>query len=247
MIRLSSPRYETLTDRERKNLAILDVIRRHGPIGRAEISRMTELNIVTVSSYVDEYIRAGLVVETGLDVSSGGRRPTLVDFGPRAGYVVGVSVTASHLIANVIGLKGRVVYELKQERPPMTSASLIDRLLALTEETIKRAKVDAKLVKGIGLGMPGIVDDEKRIVRWPQGLGQPDIVIDVSVHQSFEDKFKLPFMVVNDADGAVFGEHWFELPPEIKYMLYMYSGVACGISVNGQVYFGASEIGRAHV
>ena len=52
-----------LTDKERKNLAILEVIRKNGPISRTDISKITELNIVTVSNYVNHYIKKGLLVK----------------------------------------------------------------------------------------------------------------------------------------------------------------------------------------
>ena len=67
-----------LTDRERKNIILLDVIRRNGPIAKTDISRITQFNIVTVSNYVEHYIDQKLVVEKGLDISSGGRRPELI-------------------------------------------------------------------------------------------------------------------------------------------------------------------------
>jgi DNA-binding MarR family transcriptional regulator len=67
-----------LNDHEKKNLQILDTIRKRGPIARAEISRLIGLNIVTVTSYVDQYIKKGVIKEVGVDVSSGGRKPTLV-------------------------------------------------------------------------------------------------------------------------------------------------------------------------
>jgi len=51
-----------LTDKERKNLSILEVIRKNGPISRTDISKLTELNIVTVSNYVNHYIKKVLVV-----------------------------------------------------------------------------------------------------------------------------------------------------------------------------------------
>src|SRR5664279_2757369 len=57
----------TLTDKERKNLGILEVIRKNGPISRTDISKLTELNIVTVSNYVSHYIKKGLVIEGELD------------------------------------------------------------------------------------------------------------------------------------------------------------------------------------
>ena len=56
-----------LSDRERKNLAILDAIKRYGPISRTDISKLIKLNIVTVSNYVNNFIEQGLVIEKGLD------------------------------------------------------------------------------------------------------------------------------------------------------------------------------------
>ncbi len=65
---------DVLTDRERKNMIFLDVIRRNGPIAKTDIARITRHNIVTVSNYIENYIKSKIVVEKGLDVSSGGRR-----------------------------------------------------------------------------------------------------------------------------------------------------------------------------
>ncbi|MBI4313346.1 MAG: winged helix-turn-helix transcriptional regulator, partial [Candidatus Omnitrophica bacterium] len=50
-----------LSDRERKNLSILDAIKRYGPISRTDISKLIKLNIVTVSNYVNHFIKQGLV------------------------------------------------------------------------------------------------------------------------------------------------------------------------------------------
>jgi predicted transcriptional regulator len=78
-----------LSDKQRKNLSILELVVKHGPISRTEISRQTGLNIVTISNYINEFIANGLVVEKGFDVSTGGRRPTLVELNPKFGYIIG--------------------------------------------------------------------------------------------------------------------------------------------------------------
>ena len=59
-----------LNDHEKKNLQILDTIRKKGPIARAEISRLIGLNIVTVTSYIDQYIKKGVIKEVGIDVDN---------------------------------------------------------------------------------------------------------------------------------------------------------------------------------
>ncbi|MEE9500128.1 MAG: winged helix-turn-helix domain-containing protein, partial [Candidatus Omnitrophota bacterium] len=79
--------YKDISDRKRKNLAILDCIRRKGEISRTEISKETGINIVSVSNYVMNYIKKGLVIEWGLDMSTGGRRPELVKLNLESAYV----------------------------------------------------------------------------------------------------------------------------------------------------------------
>ncbi len=69
---------DRLSEKERRNLSILDSIRRNREISRADISKMTDLNIVTVSNYVSKYVKDKIVFETGLDISTGGRRPELL-------------------------------------------------------------------------------------------------------------------------------------------------------------------------
>ena len=101
-------RDEILTDRQRKNLAMLDVIRRLGPVAKTEISKLTGFNIVTVSNYVDEYVAKGLVIEKGFDVSTGGRRPLLVELNPDAGYLIGVGLTMFHVAAVITNIKRHI-------------------------------------------------------------------------------------------------------------------------------------------
>ena len=70
--------YKDISERKRKNLAILDCIRRKGEVSRSDISKESGINIVSVSNYIMSYIKKGLVLECGRDVSTGGRRPELV-------------------------------------------------------------------------------------------------------------------------------------------------------------------------
>src|SRR6185295_1444693 len=106
-----------LTDRERKNIILLDVIRRNGPIAKTDISRITQFNIVTVSNYVEHYIDQKLVVEKGLDISSGGRRPEMVELNSDWGNTRGTETGPTHIIAIISNLSPAIVHNLKIPRP----------------------------------------------------------------------------------------------------------------------------------
>jgi predicted NBD/HSP70 family sugar kinase len=45
--------------------------------------------------------------------------------------------------------------------------------------------------------------------------------------------------LANDADMACFAEHWFAFDQNVKNIIYMYSGVSCGLLLNGELYRGA--------
>ena len=229
-----------LNDHEKKNLQILDTIRKKGPIARAEISRLIGLNIVTVTSYVDQYIKKGVIKEVGIDVSSGGRKPTLVDLNPSAIFLIGVGLNLVDMIAVLCNLKGEIVFSVRHERPLETGETLVMSMISLTQELVEKSKVDTGKVHGIGIAIPGIFNRDTSSVRWPVGLLDEDLSITVSIHGIFEEKFGIPTVVDNDANAAVFGEEWFGKGLGVQHAIYLYSGCGCGFMINGQIYRGAN-------
>ena len=229
-----------LTDKERKNLAILEVIRKNGPISRTDISKITELNIVTVSNYVGHYIKKGLVVEGELDESTGGRKPVLVELNPKAGYIVGVGLNMLSTVAVLVDLEINVISEIKRERLPENSENTIQKMVDLAVEIIEKSEVDKGKIVGVGVGVPGIIDEKGRTIRWPQSLGEKDISVCLSIKDTFEKRLNIPTFVENDANAAVLGEKWLGLDRDVRHMIYMFSGVGTGVLINGEIYRGAT-------
>ena len=115
-------KYQMLSDKERKNLLLLDIIMQKGPISRTDVSKETELNIVTVSNYVNSFLDRGIVIEKGLDVSSGGRKPTLVELNSKGGYSIGIDIGPINVIAVMTDLSAKIITKEKREakkpKPP---------------------------------------------------------------------------------------------------------------------------------
>ncbi len=229
-----------LTDKERKNLAILEVIRKNGPISRTDISKITEFNIVTVSNYVNHYIKKGLVVEGELDESTGGRKPILVELNPKSAYIVGVGLNMLSMVGVLVDLETNVLYEVKRERKPENSEAMIEKMIQLAEEIIDKSGVEKQKIAGLGVAIPGIIDEKGRTIRWPGALGTKDSTICISIKDLFEKRLNIPTFVENDANAAVLGEKWLGLDRDVRHMIYMFSGVGCGIMINGEIYRGAT-------
>ena len=80
-----------LNDHEKKNLQILDTIRKKGPIARAEISRLIGLNILQEAANFGLFLRrhAAMLVEFDGAVGHVAEEPVVLAGGQRA---VGVTV-----------------------------------------------------------------------------------------------------------------------------------------------------------
>lgn len=239
VIRHTLFRDQVLSDRERKNLAILDVIRKSGPVTRTEISRVTKLNIVTVSNYVNSYIDKGLVMEKGFDVSTGGRKPTLVELNAKQGYVIGIDVGPINMTAIMTDFSNAVIAKTKRLRSEGPMNEVITSSIEMVYEIIEKAKTDKNRVKGVGLGISGIIDAVAGTVRDTDPSRGQTTGSYVSVKSMIEKEFNMPTFVGNDATVAAFGEKRLGLEQEVNDMLYVYSDVGCGIIIKGEIYCGA--------
>src|SRR3989338_6616543 len=225
-----------LSDRERKNLAILDAIKRYGPISRTDISKLIKLNIVTVSNYVNNFIEQGLVIEKWLDISSGGRRPTIVVLNPKAAFVIGVDLGFATVTAVLTDLEGSIVARAKAPRPRDTADHVVKTLTDLVNQVIQTAGVDRQKLKGIRIGCSGVIDREVGTVRCTDGVAS----IYVPITTLLEQQFKLPTTIEHDVTTAAYGEWSLGSGTDVDIMLFMYSGVGCGMIINGEIYHGAT-------
>jgi len=234
---------ESLTERARRNLAILEAIRRSGPISKTDISKIVGLNVATVSNYIEEFLGKNLVLEKTLDISAGGRRPLLLDLNPTQTVAIGVGLNLLHMVGVITDLNGKLLYCIKRKKPELNINDIVDSILKITEELLAEANIETKKVGGIGVGIAGVLDKEGETISWPRKTpeGRTDYVtVYLPLRDSVERRFGLNAFIDNDATLACFGEQWLTLNADIEHLLYLFSGVGCGIMVDGQIYRGAS-------
>ena len=230
-----------LTEKEKRTIDILEILRRRGPISRPDISKEMGINVVTVSNYIDEFIKNNLVYEKELDVSDGGRRAVLLDLNPRAGFIIGVGLNLMNMVGLLVDLKGNIVTKTQVARPKATVKEIAESLLEIVREILRRSKEQARDIRGIGVGIAGLINKKDGSVRWPQKMDHyyTYASVDLPLKELLEKEFNLPVLIENDATSACFGEHWLDLERGFSNALYMFSGVGCGIMINGEVYRGA--------
>ncbi|MBF0494271.1 MAG: ROK family protein [Candidatus Omnitrophica bacterium] len=241
-------RTERLSEKERRNLSILDSIRRNNEISRADISKITDLNIVTVSNYVSKYVKSKLVFETGLDISSGGRRPELLKLNAEYCYTIGVDLGAPHIINDVsstvvlLDLTGKIVARERRKKEPHESfEKLVSGVIEMMARLIENSGVDASKIYGAGVGIWGVIDRYRGMVRY--AVENELIVSYTSLLDQIETRFGIPATIEHDATLAAFGEKWSGIGAisSANNLIFLCSDSSCGMVINGELYYGASK------
>jgi len=232
---------EVFSEKEKRNIEIFDILRKQGPISRSDISQGMGINVVTISNYIDDFIKGKLVYEKELDVSEGGRRPVLLDLNPRAGFAVGVGLNLMNMVGLLVNLKGNIITKTQIARPQTSVKEVSECLLEIVREILRRSKGYADNIKGIGIGVAGLINKKDSSIHWPQKMDNyyTYASVDLSLKSLMEKEFNLPTLIENDATSACFGEHWLDLKNGYKNVLYMFSGVGCGMMINGELYRGS--------
>ena len=118
---------------------ILNTIKTHGAIPRAEIARLTGLSPATVSGIATELIQENLVFEKETGDSSGGRRPIMLAINPHGGCVVGIKVMEDHAIGALTDLEatplGKQSYPLTDTTPRAVAQALSELVSELLRTT----------------------------------------------------------------------------------------------------------------
>ena len=148
--------------KEHNTHLVLKTIYDQDGISRAEIARYTKLTKTTVSSIVNELIREGLVMETGIGTSEGGKPPILLSIVDDAMHFIGIDLANSEFRGAVVNLRGEIAYRTKL---PIDDSDG-DAALAIMYELIDKLLSDGgKSVSGLGIGTPGLINPHKGIVR----------------------------------------------------------------------------------
>lgn len=166
-----------------------------------------------------------------------------------AQYVIGVDIGGTTVKLGFFDVEGNLLdkWEIPTRKEGAGSHILPD-VAASIEEKLAKKNIDKAVVAGVGVGVPGPVDNEG-IIRKAANLGWGVF----SVKETLEDIIKMPVMAGNDANVAALGEMWKGGAQgyDDVVLVTLGTGVGGGIIVKGKILNGSNgsggEIGHIHV
>lgn len=230
--------------------AVLNAIHRNGRISRTDLAVELRLSPAAVSAITGTFIDAGLVVEAEVGVSSSvGRKPILLEINYDYAFVFGVKVTSSSLTTALTNLKAEPVECRTDPLQDLDADSVIEAIARSTHDLLKSTALPSDRLAGLGVSLPGIVEQSSGRVRYSPLLDW----YQVPFAERLEQRLSLPVLIENDVNALAAAQAWFGHghQHEAFLVLTLGRGVGLGIVIGGQVYRGprggAGEVGHTVV
>ncbi len=153
-------------------------------------------------------------------------------------YALGIGINLFGARAIVLREDGKVAAEIERAEGPATANDTIKVLHELLEEILTKTASHKDDIKKAGIAIGGIVNQKKEVVFWPEGQGAYAHVT-FPLKEHLEKKFGVPVFLENDANACAWAEYLLNFS-RCKNILYLFSGVGCGIIVDGKLYRGKS-------
>ena len=234
---------ETARDINRR--IVLNLIRTHQPISRADLARHSGLQRSTVSVIAEQLIKERWITEGANGHTARGRRPTFLHLNKERVGIIGINVRP---ITTTLALADLDANFLAQDSLPTPAdpkqfvAELVPRVRKLIEA---RPELTCE---GIGVSLPGRVDLTSKKLVFAPNLGWRDF----DLKTPLERATKLPVELENAANSCALTEICFGRRAEGLRNLVVVTvseGIGCGLILNHQLVQGstgtAGEFGHA--
>jgi predicted NBD/HSP70 family sugar kinase len=202
---------------------VIEAVRLHGPVSRAELTRMTHLSAQTVSNIVGELLAGGLLLEEGRRQARRGQPAIDLVLNPDGAATIGLTVEQRALTGILVNLTGEI---RARHSLPLDRADPVEVLPKAAElAALLRQAAGGMPLWGAGVAMPGpfAVDgaDFSSPMTLP-GWGGLDIAAE------FSARLDLPVELERDAAAAARAEYLYGAARQMRHFFYLHFGVGLG-------------------
>ncbi len=224
-----------LGDQKGSKTSIIQALRFNGPTSRIEIAKMTGLSRATISISIAELIESNIVSETESRYSTGGRPATLLELTPNSFVMLGADYSNQLWTLGAFDLNGNEIKKAvipSQDNSPQT---VVDTLIGNLDEFV--STLGTTPIELIGLGMPGLIDINRGVIKSASDLGWNDVKISEMIHK----EIGWQTVIMNRHRARGLAECRFGSGRNYNQMIYIGigTGIAAGLFSDSQLISGA--------
>lgn len=182
--------------REQNKRKVLSFVRQLGETSRQDLVKKMNVSKNTISLIVDEFINEGILVELGVkEPGKKGRPKVLIKLNEDGYKSIGISVSKTRMEYSIINYYGQVIEKKTFSNEGIDPVQTKEQLLKLIRSLLQ-TKTN---IIGIGIGIPGIVNSEKKFIYLSTHLNWKNISLDEL------EEFSIPIYVQNSVNMGAIG------------------------------------------
>lgn len=162
-------------------------------------------------------------------------------------YYIGIDIGGTKIAGGLVNASGKIISRSKLSSPAKANPrNIFNCLVDLIEELKASADISSSDVKGIGLGVPGIIDTHNDHI-----LAAPNInLTGFPLSAQLKKRYRTKIRMTNDVNANLLGEAWLGAARGLKHVVAIAPGTGVGgaVLVDGKLLLGiqgaATELGH---
>jgi len=152
-------------------------------------------------------------------------------------YYLGVDLGGTNIAAGIVDYDGKIIY--KESIPTLNQrehTEIVNDMAALSKKVIRDAGLEPKDIESIGIGVPGIADQNNGTIIYTCNIKFHN----VPIRKMLQKYIDLPVYVENDANCAALAESiaGAAKDAESSVTITLGTGIGGGIVIGGRIYSG---------
>ncbi|MDD3337557.1 MAG: ROK family transcriptional regulator [Lachnospiraceae bacterium] len=193
---------------------ILNYIINKGNVPKQELVMHLNLSLPTITQNLTNLIDDGFIEETGYANNTGGRSARTYSLKINARIAIGLDITQHHITAVSIDLLGNTISKIRKKITFERTDFYYRKLSETVNELIQTGNLDTNNLLGIGIGLPGLINEKGNFVYYGKVMELTNLTLD-----ELTKYIPYPCSLHHDASVAGFAETW--ISHDIKNAFYI--------------------------
>lgn len=225
-------------EKEKNFKSILIFLKKKRKTTKLELSEKLGLSVPTVTKMINELLELGIVFESILSESNGGRRALIFEFIPDSILSIGIKLELDYLQIALINLDGVILKRKIVNKNFIQNPEILEILSNEIKIFIFEIGLLAQKIKGVGISIPGIVSNDSLILK----VGTNFKLYNINFEE-LEKSIGYDLYIENEANAGVLAE--FEKIKSKKnknvLLISIGTGIGAGIIIDGVLYKGSQN------
>ena len=220
----------------RRKKKILDLLYHKDIMSATEIGKRIGVSVPTSISLLKELGEEELVEFRGTGPSKGGRRPAMFGLKSDSIFVVSCELGRYTGKVGIFDAHNKLVAPIVKFNTSIDDENLVEKIYAEVTQILNDKHISPKLIYGIGVAMPGLVDETRGINHTIKSKKLQNVA------KRIEERFDKLVYINNDARMQAYGEFIFGAANGYKNALIINWnwGLGLGMIFDGKLYSGAT-------